>query len=121
MTVAAVGAIWYYDEEHEFHYGQSLKLQWGVHRPDGSYQALAEVQPIDTFAQYAWRNLRFPLAWAPPGTDVVRIVANDPNLSTEQWIAFTPPRVPEVKTVGNDRFSVSIMASLRGILFFSSW
>ena len=29
--------------------------------------------------------------------------------------------VPEVNTVGNDRFSVSIMACLRGILFFSSW
>ena len=44
VIVAAAGAIWYYDEEHEFHYGQSLKLQWGVHRPDGSYQALAEVR-----------------------------------------------------------------------------
>jgi len=98
VTVAAVGAIWYYDEEHEFHYGQSLKLQWGVHRPDGSYQALGEVQPIDVFAQYAWRNLRFPLAWAPPEANVARIVADDPNLSTDQWFGFTPPRVPTMQT-----------------------
>jgi arabinosyltransferase A len=98
VTVAAAGAIWYYDQEHEFHYGQSLKLEWGVHKPDGSYQALGQVQPIDVFAQYAWRNLRFPLAWAPPEANVARIVADDPNLSTDQWFGFTPPRVPTLET-----------------------
>ncbi len=98
VTVAAVGAIWYYDEEGEFNYGQSLKLQWGEHRPDGSYRALSEVQPIDVFSQFAWRNLRFPLSKAPPEANVARIVADDPNLSTEQWIGFTPPRVPVLRT-----------------------
>ncbi len=98
VTVAAVGAIWYYDEVREFHYGQSLKLQWGVHRPDGSYRSLSEVQPIDVFAQFAWRNLRFPLTSAPPEANVARIVADDPNLSTEQWFGFTPPRVPVLQT-----------------------
>ncbi len=98
VTVAAAGAIWYFDEDGSFNYGQSLKLQWGVHRPDGSYQALGQVQPIDIFMQKAWRNLRFPLAWAPPEANVVRIVADDPNLSTDQWLAFTPPRVPVLET-----------------------
>ena len=98
VTVAAAGSIWYYDEEHEFHYGQSLKLQWGVHRPDGSFAALDSVQPIDVFAQYAWRNLRFPLAWAPPEANVARLVADDPNLSDDQWFGFTPPRVPTLQT-----------------------
>ena len=98
VTVAAVGAIWFYEEDGSFNYGQSLKLQWGVHRPDGSYQALAEVQPIDIFQQKAWRNLRFPLAWAPPEANVARIVADDPNLSEDQWFGFTPPRVPVLQT-----------------------
>ena len=98
VTVAAVGAIWYYDEENEFHYGQSLKLQWGVRRADGSFGALAKVQPIDIQEQLAWRNLRFPLAWAPPEANVARIVADDPNLSSEQWFGFTPPRVPQMQT-----------------------
>ncbi|MGB5112623.1 MAG: arabinosyltransferase domain-containing protein [Mycobacterium sp.] len=98
VTVAAVGAIWYYEEDGSFNYGQSLKLQWGVHRPDGSYQALTEVRPIDTFAQKAWRNLRFPLASAPPEANVARIVADDPNLSDDQWFGFTPPRVPVMQT-----------------------
>lgn len=98
VTVAAAGAIWYYEEDGSFNYGQSLKLQWGEHRPDGSYKALGQVQPIDIFMQKAWRNLRFPLAWAPPEANVVRIVADDPNLSTDQWFAFTPPRVPVLET-----------------------
>ncbi|WP_438471550.1 arabinosyltransferase C-terminal domain-containing protein, partial [Streptomyces asiaticus] len=67
-------------------------------RPDGSFQALDAVQPIDVFAQYAWRNLRFPLAWAPPEANVARIVADDPNLSDDQWFGFTPPRVPTLQT-----------------------
>ena len=98
VTVTAAGAIWYYEEDGSFNYGQSLKLQWGVHRPDGSYHALGDVQPIDIFPQKAWRNLRFPLASAPPEANVARIVADDPNLSTDQWFAFTPPRVPVLQT-----------------------
>ncbi|HEX3546010.1 MAG TPA: arabinosyltransferase domain-containing protein [Mycobacterium sp.] len=98
VTVAAAGAIWYYKEDGSFNYGQSLKLQWGVQRPDGSFQALNSVQPIDIFPQKAWRNLRFPMAWAPPEANVARIVADDPNLSSDQWFAFTPPRVPVLET-----------------------
>jgi arabinosyltransferase A len=98
LTVAAAGAIWYYEEDGSFNYGQSLKLQWGVQRPDGGFQPLNSVQPIDIFPQKAWRNLRFPLASAPPEANVARIVADDPNLSTDQWFAFTPPRVPVLET-----------------------
>lgn len=98
VTVTAAGAIWYYDDENEFHYGQSLKLQWGVRAANGSFTALDKVQPIDTIEQKAWRNLRFPLAWAPPEANVARIVADDPNLSADQWFGFTPPRVPPLQT-----------------------
>jgi arabinosyltransferase A len=100
VTVTAAGAIWFYEEDGSFNYGQSLKLQWGVRRPDGSFQPLNEVQPIDVGPgpQKAWRNLRFPLAWAPPEANVARIVADDPNLSDDQWFAFTPPRVPVLES-----------------------
>ncbi|WP_031746882.1 arabinosyltransferase C-terminal domain-containing protein, partial [Mycobacterium tuberculosis] len=77
----------------------SLKLQWGVTGPDGRIQPLGQVFPIDIGPQPAWRNLRFPLAWAPPEADVARIVAYDPNLSPEQWFAFTPPRVPVLESL----------------------
>lgn len=99
VAVSASGAIWSYKEDGTFTYGQSLKLQWGVARPDGSTQPLAEVQPIDIGPEPAWRNLRFPLTWAPPEANVARIVAYDPNLSSDQWFAFTPPRVPVLRTL----------------------
>jgi arabinosyltransferase A len=99
VVVSAAGAIWSYKEDGTFTYGQSLKLQWGSARPDGSTQPLGEVQPIDIGPQPAWRNLRFPLNWAPPQANVARIVAYDPNLSSEQWFAFTPPRVPVLQTL----------------------
>ena len=102
VVVTAAGAIWSHGEDGKLDYGQPLKLQWGKagsKESAGTVEPLGEMEPIDIGPQNSWRNLRFPLAWAPPGTDVVRIVANDPNLSTEQWIAFTPPRVPVVKTI----------------------
>ncbi len=99
VVVSAAGAIWSYKEDGTFTYGQSLKLQWGIARPDGTTQPLAEVQPIDIGPEPAWRNLRFPLTWAPPEANVARIVAYDPNLSSEQWFAFTPPRVPVLQTL----------------------
>ncbi len=99
VVVSAAGSIWSYQEDGTFTYGQQLKLQWGVARPDGSTQPLGEVQPIDIGPEPAWRNLRFPLAWAPPEANVARIVAYDPNLSSDQWFAFTPPRVPVLQTL----------------------
>jgi arabinosyltransferase A len=99
VVVAAAGAIWSYKEDHDFSYGQSLRLQWGAARPDGSVQPLGLMFPIDIGPQPAWRNLRFPRSWAPPEANVARIVAYDPNLSEDQWFAFTPPRVPVTKTL----------------------
>lgn len=102
VAVTAAGAIWSYKEDGTFTYGQQLKLQWGhrdLARPDGTTQPLAEVYPIDIGPEPAWRNLRFPLTWAPPEANVARIVAYDPNLSSEQWFAFTPPRVPVLQTL----------------------
>ncbi|OBI53798.1 arabinosyltransferase [Mycobacterium kyorinense] len=99
VVVAAAGAIWSYKEDGDFSYGQQLKLEWGVARPDGSTAPLGLMYPIDLGPQPAWRNLRFPLAAAPPEANVARIVAYDPNLSSEQWFAFTPPRVPVLQTL----------------------
>ncbi|UQX11116.1 arabinosyltransferase domain-containing protein [Candidatus Mycobacterium methanotrophicum] len=99
VVVSAAGAIWSYKEDGNFTYGQSLKLEWGVARPDGGIAPLGQVQPIDIGPQPAWRNLRFPLTWAPPEANVARIVAYDPNLSSEQWFAFTPPRAPVLQSL----------------------
>ena len=64
------------NEDGSFNYGQSLKLQWGVHRPDGSFQALDQVQPIDVIAQKAWRNMRLM------GGKVAMVFASGLSVST---------------------------------------
>jgi arabinosyltransferase A len=99
VVVSAAGDIWSYKEDGNFVYGQSLRLEWGATRPDGPPKPLGLMFPIDVGPWPAWRNLRFPLTWAPPEANVARIVADDPNLSSEQWFAFTPPRVPVLKTL----------------------
>ncbi|MGH3724753.1 MAG: arabinosyltransferase domain-containing protein [Mycobacterium sp.] len=104
VVMSAAGAIWSYQQDGTFNpeinYGQSLKLEWGTqdqHSP-GGVKPLRQDFPIDIGPQKVWRNLRFPTNTAPPGANVVRIVADDPNLSSDQWLAFTPPRVPALNT-----------------------
>jgi arabinosyltransferase A len=69
-----------------------------VHRPDGSYEALNEVYPIDISPRRPGATCVSPLNTAPPEANVGAIVADDPNLSEDQWFAFTPPRVPVLQT-----------------------
>ncbi|WP_079665287.1 arabinosyltransferase domain-containing protein, partial [Mycobacteroides abscessus] len=104
VVISAAGAIWSFQQDGTFspeiNYGQQLKLEWGVRDPQspGGFKPLRQDYPIDIGPQTVWRNLRFPTKTAPPGANVVRIVADDPNLSSDQWLAFTPPRVPTLKT-----------------------
>ncbi|MEU9806773.1 arabinosyltransferase domain-containing protein [Mycobacterium sp. NPDC050853] len=101
VVISAAGAIWSFQQDGTFNpeinYGQPLKLEWGTMGPDGAVKAVRQDLPIDIGPQKVWRNLRFPMKTAPPA-NVVRIVADDPNLSSDQWLAFTPPRVPTLKT-----------------------
>lgn len=99
VVVAAAGAILSHEEDGTLSYGQPLKLEWGITAPDGTVAQAGIVDPIDLGPQRSWRNLRFPLAWAPPQADVARIVAVDPNLTPDQWFAFTPPRIPVTQTL----------------------
>jgi arabinosyltransferase A len=99
VVVSVAGAIWSLKEDGNFNYGQLLQLEWGEAHPDGSVAPLKKVLPIDIGPAPAWRNLKFPLLSAPPEATVARIVAYDPNVSSEQWFAFTPPRVPVTQTL----------------------
>ena len=53
----------------------------------------------DVGAAPAWRNLRAPLAAIPSDATQIRLVATDDDLSPTHWIALTPPRVPELRTL----------------------
>jgi arabinosyltransferase C len=46
-----------------------------------------------------WRNLRAPMGAIPRSATQVRLVATDDDLSPQHWIALTPPRIPQLRTL----------------------
>lgn len=81
--------------------GQDVQLEYGLPGPDGAPVAAGRLVPYDLFGEWPrmWRNLRYPRAQIPAQAVAVRIVAVDKSLNPRDWIAFTPPRLPEVKTI----------------------
>jgi arabinosyltransferase C len=53
----------------------------------------------DVGAAPAWRNLRVPLAAIPRDATQVRLLATDDDLAPGHWIAVTPPRIPQLRTL----------------------
>jgi arabinosyltransferase C len=70
-------------------------LQWANDKgePAGS------VGFADVGAAPAWRNLRAPRAAIPREATQVRLVATDDDLNPLHWIAVTPPRIPQLRTL----------------------
>ncbi|MEE2031147.1 arabinosyltransferase domain-containing protein [Rhodococcus chondri] len=101
IVLSAAGRIWSYDDTGALTYGQSLLVEYGTRQADGSVAVQGSYLPRDIGPAPSWRNLRVPLADLPDDTDVVRVVANDPNLTGDQWLAFTPPRVPVLETLND--------------------
>ena len=60
----------------------------------------------DVGASPAWRNLRAPMSAIPPEATRIRLVVSDDDLAPSHWIAVTPPRIAELRTlqevVGSD-------------------
>ncbi|MEO8814357.1 MAG: arabinosyltransferase domain-containing protein [Mycobacterium sp.] len=81
--------------------GQSVLLEYGLAGPDGTPVAGGSLVPYDLFGEWPkmWRNLRYPRAQIPAEAVAVRVVAEDKSLTPRDWIALTPPRVPELRSV----------------------
>ncbi|MCB0933607.1 MAG: arabinosyltransferase domain-containing protein [Mycobacterium sp.] len=79
--------------------GQTVDLEYGKPGPDGAPVAAGRVEPYDIGPAPSWRNLRYPRSQIPADATAVRIVAQDKSLSLGDWVAVTPPRVPELRTV----------------------
>ena len=72
-----------------------LVVQWAT--DDG--EPAGGMSFADVGAPPAWRNLRAPLGAIPADATQVRLVANDDDLSPQHWIAVTPPRIPQLRTL----------------------
>ncbi|MDT5151571.1 MAG: arabinosyltransferase [Mycobacterium sp.] len=79
--------------------GQSVVLEYAKPGPDGAPVAAGRVVPYDIGPIPSWRNLRFDRSLIPADATSVRIVADDLSLTPGDWIAVTPPRVPELKSL----------------------
>lgn len=89
LVVSAAGRF----DPHE------VRLQWATDggaangHPDGAFEFL------DVGASPAWRNLRLPMSAIPQAATQVRLVADDEDLAPQHWIALTPPRIPQLRTL----------------------
>lgn len=77
---------------------QPVALEYGAPGPDGTPVPGGQLLPYDIGPQPAWRNLRFPRSAIPADATYVRIVADDRSLDPGDWVAVTPPRVPELRS-----------------------
>jgi arabinosyltransferase B len=79
--------------------GQKIELEYARQGPDGAPVPAGRLVPYDLGPVPSWRNLRFPRALIPADAVAVRVVAEDLSLTPGDWIAVTPPRVPELRSV----------------------
>lgn len=96
LVVSAAGRIAHFDQDGIEEPGEDLVVEYGATRDNGEVEKLGEKVLYDIGPTPTWRNLRVPLDELPEEADTVRIVAEDTSLDPENWIAFTPPRVPEL-------------------------
>ncbi len=65
----------------------------------GGTEAAGSVLPLDIGPAPAWRNLRVPVDTLPDDATAIRLVVRDLDPDPSRWIAFTPPRMPELMTL----------------------
>ncbi|OZC53317.1 arabinosyltransferase [Rhodococcus sp. RS1C4] len=101
IAISAAGRIRSVDSDGIVASGQPLEVEYAA-----GDQVLGRVTPIDIGPQPSWRNLRVPLSDIPREADRIRLVATDGDISPDQWLAVTPPRIPRttplVDVIGPD-------------------
>ncbi|NMM83820.1 arabinosyltransferase [Rhodococcus sp. SRB_17] len=101
VVMSVAGRVWSVDITGAVTYGQSLLVEYGKTQPDGTVAAQGTYLPRDIGPAPSWRNVRIPIDELSADADAVRVVAFDPNLTGDQWMAFTPPRVPKLESLNS--------------------
>ncbi|MEB3064615.1 arabinosyltransferase domain-containing protein [[Mycobacterium] zoologicum] len=79
--------------------GGSASLDEGEAKLGPPQNSSGTVDFGDIGAVPAWRNLRTPMSSIPAEATVVRLVVRDDDLAPQHWIAVTPPRVPQLRSL----------------------
>ncbi len=101
LVVTAAGRIQSVNKDGVLTYGQKLRVEFAHRDTDGTVTPLGDFMPLDTGGAPSWRDMRVPLDRIPARTDAVRIVAAADDLTTRQWLAVTPPRLPRLATLNS--------------------
>jgi arabinosyltransferase B len=101
VVVTAAGKIDGNSVLHHHTNGQTVVLEYGKPGPGGDVVPAGRLVPYDLYGEQpkVWRNLRFARSAMPADAVAVRVVAEDLSLTPEDWIAVTPPRVPELRSL----------------------
>jgi arabinosyltransferase B len=101
VVVTAAGKIAGNSVLHGHTAGQNVVLEFGRPGPGGDVLPAGRQAPYDLYGEQpkVWRNLRFARSEMPADAVAVRVVAEDLSLTPEDWIAVTPPRVPELRSL----------------------
>ncbi|MGE5695887.1 MAG: arabinosyltransferase domain-containing protein [Candidatus Sericytochromatia bacterium] len=99
VVITAAGVISGYSVLDGYSKGQTVELEYGRRGPDGGFMPAGRLVPYDLGPTPSWRNLRFARSDIPIDAVAVRIVAEDKSLTPGDWIAVTPPRVPDVRSL----------------------
>ncbi|MDH6195291.1 arabinosyltransferase C [Mycobacterium frederiksbergense] len=74
-------------------------VQWATDAQAAENKPGGGIGFADVGAAPAWRNLRAPLAAIPREATQIRLVATDDDLAPQHWIAVTPPRIPQLRSL----------------------
>ena len=99
VVITAAGTIAGNSILNGFTEGQTVVLEYGTPGPSGDPVPAGQLVPYDIGPAPSWRNLRYPRSAIPAEATAVRIVAGDKSLSLGDWVAVTPPRLPQVRSV----------------------
>ena len=102
LVISAAGPVRSVDADGVVTPGRNLQVEFG-RVTDGRFEVIGgphtPIDPGPNLPNRPWRNLRIPMSEVPAGATAVRIVARDDNLAADQWLAFTPPRAPQLKSL----------------------
>ncbi len=99
VVVTAAGVITGNSVLYGHTVGQTVELEYAKAGPGGAPVPAGRLVPYDLGPAPSWRNLRFPRSAIPPDAVAVRVVAEDLSLTPGDWIAVTPPRVPDLRSL----------------------
>jgi arabinosyltransferase B len=99
VVVTAAGVITGNSVLYGHTVGQTVELEYATAGPAGAPVPAGRLVPYDVGPAPSWRNLRFPRAAIPRDAVAVRVIAQDLSLTPGDWIAVTPPRVPELRSL----------------------